>query len=116
MKYKYSKEESETQKVSEPEIQYDTVAANTAELMYPSSFPRAVSEEEIAQSFTLEEFEQHMNDLVESTHNHNTGCVEHTPVVPRVYSIKEAQRRSMTLDQFTGKLFAMVDAFYKAKV
>lgn len=72
MKYKYSKEESETQKVSEPEIQYDTVGANTAELMYPSSLPRTVSEEEIAQSFTLEEFEQHMNDLVESTHNHNT--------------------------------------------
>lgn len=37
------------------------------------------------------------------------------PVAPRVRSIKEAQRRSMTLDQFTGKLFAMVDAFYKAK-
>lgn len=35
------------------------------------------------------------------------------PVVPRVCSIKEAQRRSMTLDQFTGKLYAMVDAFYK---
>ena len=37
------------------------------------------------------------------------------PIVPRVCSIKEAQRRSMTLDQFTGKLHAMVDAFYKAK-
>ena len=35
-------------------------------------------------------------------------------VGPRVCSIKEAQRRSMTLDQFTGKLHAMVDAFYKA--
>ena len=34
-------------------------------------------------------------------------------VTPRVCSIKEAQRRSMTLDQFTGKLYAMVDAFYK---
>lgn len=115
MKYKYSEEDSETQKVSEPGIQYDTVGANTAELMYPSSLPRTVSEEEIAQSFTLEEFEQHLNDLVESTHNHNTGCVEHTPVVPRVCSIKETQHRSMTLDQFTGKLYAMVDAFYKAK-
>ncbi len=37
------------------------------------------------------------------------------PVVPRVCSIKEVQRRSMTLDQFSGKLYAMVDAFYKAK-
>ncbi len=36
-------------------------------------------------------------------------------VVPRVCSIKEAQRRSMTLDQFTGKLYAKVDALYKAK-
>ena len=36
------------------------------------------------------------------------------PVVPRVCSVKEAQRRSMTLDQFTGKLYAMVDTFYKA--
>ncbi len=36
-------------------------------------------------------------------------------VVPRVCSIKEVQRRSMTLDQFTGKLYAMVDALYKAK-
>ena len=36
-------------------------------------------------------------------------------VGPRVCSIKEVQRRSMTLDQFTGKLYAMVDAFYKAK-
>ena len=35
-------------------------------------------------------------------------------VIPRVCSIKEAQRRSMTLDQFTDKLYAMVDAFYKA--
>lgn len=37
------------------------------------------------------------------------------PIVPRVCSIKEAQRRSMTLDQFSGKLHAMVDVFYKAK-
>ena len=37
------------------------------------------------------------------------------PIVPRVCSIKEAQSRSMTLDQFTDKLYAMVDAFYKAK-
>ncbi len=37
------------------------------------------------------------------------------PIVPRVCSIKEAQRRSMTLDQFTGKLYTMVDALYKAK-
>jgi len=37
------------------------------------------------------------------------------PVIPRECSIKEAQRRSMTLDQYTGKLYAMVDTFYKAK-
>jgi hypothetical protein len=111
----YPIEEPETPKVGEPEIHYDTSGANTAELAYPSFLPRTISEEEIAHSYTLEEFKQHMDDLVESTHNHATGCVEHTPVVPRVCSIKEVQRRSMTLDQFTGKLHAMVDAFYKAK-
>ena len=37
------------------------------------------------------------------------------PVIPRVCSIKEAQRKSMTLDQFTGKLYAMVDAFYSTR-
>lgn len=111
----YPIEESETPKVSEPEIHYDTSEANTAELMYPSFHPRTISDEEIAHSYTLEEFKQHMDDLVESTHNHATGCVEHTPVVPRVCSIKEAQRKSVTLDQFSSKLYAMVDAFYKAK-
>ena len=37
------------------------------------------------------------------------------PVIPRVCSIKESQRKSMTLDQFTGKLYAMVDAFYSTR-
>ena len=36
-------------------------------------------------------------------------------VIPRVCSIKKAQRKSMTLDQFTGKLYAMVDAFYSTR-
>ena len=34
------------------------------------------------------------------------------PVVPRVCSIKEAQRRSITIDQFFRRLHAMVDDFY----
>lgn len=63
----------------------------------------------------LEEFKQHMDDFVESTHNHSTGCVEHTPVVPRKCSIEDALRRSMTIDQFTSKLYAMVEEFYDAK-
>ena len=37
------------------------------------------------------------------------------PAVFRVCSIKEAQHRSMTIDQFFGKLHTMVDAFYSAK-
>ncbi len=37
-------------------------------------------------------------------------------IVPRMYSIKEAQRRSMTINQFTSKLHAMVDTFYSTKV
>lgn len=37
------------------------------------------------------------------------------PVVPRVCSIKEAQRRSITIDQFFGKLHDMVDEYYSKK-
>lgn len=37
------------------------------------------------------------------------------PAVFRVCSIKEAQHRSMTIDQFFGKLHTMVDDFYSAK-
>lgn len=108
-------EESKTPIASEPAIHYEAVNANMEMLMFAPQIPRTISEEEIARSFTLEEFKQHMDDLVESTHNHATGCVEHTPVVPRKCSIKEAQRRSMTIDQFTSKLYTMVDKFYSAK-
>ena len=37
------------------------------------------------------------------------------PVIPRVCSIKEALRRSMTIDQFTSKLYTMVENFYSKK-
>ena len=47
--------------------------------------------------------------------NHATGCVKQTPVIPRKCSIKEAQSRSMTIDQFTSKLYTMVDVFYSKK-
>ena len=83
--------------------------------MCASSGLRTISEEEIARSYTLDEFKQHMDEFVESTHNHSTGCVELTPVVPRKCSIEEALHRSMTIDQFTSKLYAMVDDFYNAK-
>lgn len=104
MEHNYSQEESETPKVSEPEVAYQMAEQY-----------RVISEEEIARCFELDEFKQHMDDLVESTHNHATGCVELTPIVPRKCSIKDAQRRSMTIDQFIGKLHTMVDAFYSAK-
>ena len=115
MVHKYSQEESETPKASEPAIPYEAIKTNQEMLMCAPQHPRIVSEEEIARGFTLEEFKHHMDDLVESTFNHATGCVEHTPVVPRVCSIKEAQQRSMTVEQFTGKLYAMVDDFYRKK-
>ena len=35
--------------------------------------------------------------------------------VSRVCSIKEAQQKSLTIDQFIDKLHVMVDAFYSAK-
>lgn len=37
------------------------------------------------------------------------------PTVSRVCSIKEAQHKSMTIDQFFDKLHTMVDDFYSAK-
>ena len=100
----YPKEEPKPTVASEPVAAYGVEEKR-----------RVLSDEEIARCFELKEFKRHMDDLVESTHNHATGCVEHTPVVPRVCSIKEAQRKSVTLDQFSSKLYAMVDAFYKAK-
>ena len=105
MEHKYSQEESETSKVNEPAAAYQIAEQH-----------RVFSEEEIAHCFELDEFKQHMDDLVESTHNHATGCVELTPVVPRRCSIKDAQRRSLTIDQFMDKLHTMVDDFYSAKV
>ena len=115
MRYKYSKEESETPKVSESAIQYGAVETNKEALMCAPQRPRIISEDEMSRSFTLEEFKQHLDDLVESTHNHATGCVENTPVTPRKCSFKEAQRRSMTINQFANKLHAMVDDFYSTK-
>ncbi len=115
MVHKYSQKESETPKANEPAIQYETAEAGQELLTCAPQHPRIISEEEIARGFTLEEFKQHMDDLVESTHNHATGCVEHIPVVPRKCSLKEAQLRSMTVDQFTSKLYTMVDDFYSKK-
>lgn len=115
MVHKCSQEKPEAPEASEPAIQYEAVEANQELIMCPPQHPRIISEEEINRSFTLEEFKQHMNDLVESTHNHATGCVENAPIVPRKCSFKEAKRRSMTINQFTSKLYAMVDEFYGAK-
>lgn len=115
MVHKYSQEKSEAPQASEPAIQYEAVEANQEMLMCPTQHSRIISEEEIARGFTLEEFKQHMDDLVESTHNHATGCVENTPIVPRKCSFKEAQSRSMTINQFTSKLHAMVDDYYSGK-
>lgn len=104
MEHKYSQEESETPKVSEPAAAYQMAEQY-----------RVISEEELARCFGLGEFKQHMDDLVESTHNHATGCVEITPVVPRKCFIEDAQRRSLTIDQFFDKLHTMADDFYTAK-
>lgn len=105
MEHKYSQEEPETPKVSKPAAAYQMAEQY-----------RVISEEEIARCFELDEFKQHMDDLVESTHNHATGCVEITPVVPRRCSIEDAQSRSMTMEQFFGKLYTIVDEFYSVMV
>ncbi len=111
----HSTDEPKASIASEPAAQYNALEINEEVIKGASLPPRTVSEEEIANSFTLKEFKQHMDDLVESTYNHATGCVEHTPIVPRVCSIKEAQQRSMTVEQFTSKLYAMVNEFYSTK-
>ena len=115
MIHEYSTNEQETSMASEPVAQYATLEINDEAIMCAPQHPRTITEEEIAHCFTLKEFKQHMDDIVESTHNHAAGCVEHTPVVPRKCSFKEAQQRSMTVEQFTGKLYAMVDDFYRKK-
>lgn len=102
--------------VSEPSVPYGTVSIHHEEFV-PSIHrqPRVVTEEEIARCYTLEESSMRMDELIESTHNHATGCVEHAPVVPRKCSIEDVQRRSMTIEQFTTKLYATVDKFYNSK-
>ena len=110
-----TEEESKTSMASEHAIQYEAVDANMEMLMFAPQNYRTIGEEEIAHCFTLEEFKQHMDDLVESTHNHATGCVENTPIVPHICSFKDAQRRSLTISQFTKRLYAMVDEFYSTK-
>ena len=104
MVHDYPTDEPKPSMASEPAVAYGVAEEH-----------RVISEEELSRCFTLEEFKQHMDDLVESTHNHDTGCVEHAIVIPRACSIKEAQRRSMTVEQFTSKLYAMVDEFYSTK-
>lgn len=101
--------------VSEPSVQYGTVGKHHEVFQSIPHEPRIVTEEEIAQCYTLEEWRKSMEDMIESTHNHATGCVEHTPVVPRKCSIEEVSRRSMTIEQFTTKLYATVEKFYSSK-
>lgn len=100
----YPTEEPKPTMASEPIADYEVTEER-----------RVISEEEMACCFELKEFKQHMDDLVGSTHNHATGCVELTLVVPRRCSIEDAKRRSMTIDQFTANLYAMVDDYYRAK-
>ena len=101
--------------VSEPSVQYGTVGKHHEVFQSIPHEPRIDTEEEIAQCNTLEEWHKSMEDMIESTHNHATGCVEHTPVVPRKCSIEEVSRRSMTIEQFTTKLYATVEKLYSSK-
>ena len=105
-----------TSGVSEPSVQYGMVSRHHEGIVPPIPHePRIVTDEEIAQCYTLEEFRKSMEDMIESTHNYATGCVEHAPVVPRKCSIEEVQHRSMTIEQFITKLYATVDKFYSSK-
>ena len=101
--------------VCEPSVQYGTADKHHEVFQSIPHEPRIVTEEEIAQCYTLEEWRKSMEDMIESTHNHATGCVEHTPAVPRKCSIDEVSRRSMTIEQFSTKLYATVEKFYSSK-
>lgn len=104
--------------VSEPGVQYGTASSQPSEQqgsVPPSSKPRIITNEEIANSYTLEESRRSMDEMIESTLDHNTGCVGITPIVPRKCSINDVMQKSMTIEQFTTKLYATVDKFYSSK-
>ena len=101
--------------VSEPDVQYGTVSVQHNGFVPSPHKPRIITEEKIAQCYTLEESRRRMDEIIESTHNHTTGCVEDTPIVPRKCSINDVMQRSMTIEQFTAKLYATVDKFYGSK-
>jgi hypothetical protein len=111
----YDTIEEEQNGVSEPDVQYGSVSGHHEGIMPSICKPRMVSDEEIANCYTLEEFKKSMDEMIESTHNHDTGCVGITPIVPRKCSINDVIQRSMTIEQFTTKLYATVDKFYGSK-
>lgn len=106
--------------VSEPGVQYGTVSGHHEGLLGEQRGsvppPRVITDEEMAKCYTLEESRRSMDDMIESTLNHTTGCVEVTPIVPRKCSINDVMQRSMTIEQFSTKLHATVDKFYSSKV
>ena len=97
--------------VSEPSVQYGTVGKHREVFQSIPHEPRIVTEEEIAQCYTLEEWRTRMEDMIESTHNHATGCVEHTPVVPRKCSIEKESKRNKNIKQFFPKLYVNFENF-----
>lgn len=111
----YDTIEQEHNGVGEPGVPYETVGGHPNGFVPSPCKPRIVADEEIAQSYTLEESRSRMDDMIESTLNHTTGCVENTPIVPRKCSINDVMQRSMTVEQFTAKLYATVDKFYSSK-
>lgn len=111
----YDTIEEEHDGVSEPDVKYGTVCSHHKGFVPSPCKPRIITDEEIAQSYTLEESRSRMDDMIESTLNHTTGCIENTPIVPRKCSINDVMQRSMTIEQFTAKLYATVDKFYSSK-
>lgn len=112
---KYDTIEEEHNGVCELGVQYGTLSGHHNVFVPSPCKPRIITDEEIAQSYTLEESHRRMDEMIESTHNHTTGCVENTPIVPRKCSVNDVMQRSMTIEQFTTKLYATVDKFYGSK-
>ena len=101
-------EESKPLMASEPEAAYGTA---------PRVSRRAIkgARQETDRCMTLEEFGCHLSNLIDNTHDPETGNVELAEVTPKRRSLAEIRRRSITLDELYDSLQTMVDDYYDSK-
>lgn len=105
---KYSTDESKPLVASEPEVAYGT-APRAARI------PVRKLARQDDRCLTLEEFGCHLSNLIDNTHNTETGNVELSEVSPKKRSIAEIRKHSVTLEELYDGLQSMVDDFYDRK-